>query len=284
MRKLIAALFALPLAGLQAQPLVNSFDDIQFWTGSGTNRAALVLQWNDGKTPVSLTWGFRWNGNATGIDMLMAIAGSTAIEDEFGEPLGSTNGTDSRLKLGLIGYSFGKSVFSVAFSPTGGTTRSRSDWISGYWQYLIRGGDFEYTDWGATEPSRYNVPGSPLYAPNSWFSSPIGAGDRTLINGAWDAYSFAPQFAVQPVVQPSAAPLPKPAVTCSMVAGQPNIAFTGEVGFFYTLQVSSHPSGPWTSTGSPLPGNGGSIVFVDQIPSAGAERPANRFYRIAVSR
>jgi hypothetical protein len=60
-------------------------DDIQFWTGSGTNRAALVIHWSapevrDSTTvpnPIankSLAWGFRWNGTANGDDLLDAIA------------------------------------------------------------------------------------------------------------------------------------------------------------------------------------------------------------------
>ena len=55
-----------------------SLDDIQFWIGSGTNRAALVMEWTTpesfGYTTVpapiadkSLVWGYRFNGTATGI-------------------------------------------------------------------------------------------------------------------------------------------------------------------------------------------------------------------------
>jgi len=61
-----------------------SLDDIQFWTGSGTNRAALVVEWSTpesfGYTTVpapvadrSLVWGYRFNGAATAMQMLKAI-------------------------------------------------------------------------------------------------------------------------------------------------------------------------------------------------------------------
>ena len=50
-----------------------TFDDIQFWTGSGTNRAAVVIDWKDGKNPGALLWGYRWNGAATGLDMLKGV-------------------------------------------------------------------------------------------------------------------------------------------------------------------------------------------------------------------
>lgn len=284
MKNLLAALLTLPLVALQAQSQINSFDDIQFWVGTGTNRAAVILQWNDGKSPASFAWGYRWNGSATGMQMLTAIAGATSIEDQFGEPVGSANGGDGRLKLGLVRYSFGDSVYAVEFAPTDGTTRSRTDWFSGYWQYLIRGGTFEYTNWGATEPSLYDVPGAPLYASNAWFSAPIGAGERNLIDGAWDAYSFAPSFATQAVIQPFAAPLSLPTLSCAMIAGQPHISFIGELGLFYQLQIGTHPSGPWLSTGDRQPGGGGMITFVDEIPALGDQRPKSRFYRVDVSR
>jgi hypothetical protein len=61
-----------------------SLDDIRFWAGSGTNRAALVVEWS---APESLTnssvpvpvadrtfvWGYRFNGTATASQMLAAI-------------------------------------------------------------------------------------------------------------------------------------------------------------------------------------------------------------------
>ena len=51
-----------------------SFDDIQFWVGSGSKRAALVIEWHDGNRPDAMVWGYRWDGEATGHDMIVAIA------------------------------------------------------------------------------------------------------------------------------------------------------------------------------------------------------------------
>lgn len=51
-----------------------TFDDIKFWVGSGSNQAAMVIEWHDGKTPDALVWGYRWNGEASGHDMIVAIA------------------------------------------------------------------------------------------------------------------------------------------------------------------------------------------------------------------
>ena len=50
-----------------------NFSDIKFWVGEGENRAALIVDWHDdGET--AMVWGFRWNGEATGLDMIKAIA------------------------------------------------------------------------------------------------------------------------------------------------------------------------------------------------------------------
>ena len=36
-----------------------SFDDVHYWVGEGTNRAAVVLDWNNGQPGSSLAWGGR---------------------------------------------------------------------------------------------------------------------------------------------------------------------------------------------------------------------------------
>jgi hypothetical protein len=61
-----------------------TLDDIQLWTGSGTNRAALVIEWSTPESladttvpaPVAdktLVWGYRFNGTATATEMFNAI-------------------------------------------------------------------------------------------------------------------------------------------------------------------------------------------------------------------
>lgn len=283
MKKWIPAFFALPLSWLHAQSPVASFDDIRHWTGSGANRAALVLQWNDAYSPSALVWGYRWDGQATGLDMLRAIAGSTRIEDPGGDVVGSGSGSDNRLTLGLVQYSFGLSVLSLDYSPFQSAQRTQSDWNSGYWEYFISGGNFEYTNWGEESPSLYDVAGSPLYPADLWLSSPIGAGDRTLVDGAWDAYSFAPGFVSQSVQQPSAAPIPLPVLSCAIVAGQPHIGATSEAGYNYRLCFATYLGGPWQPMGSAVPGTGEQIVFVDETPAA-VVGTGGRFYRIEVTR
>ena len=216
MKKIVLAALLLlaPIFGANSQTLVGNFDDIQFWTGNGTNRSALVLQWNDGNTPTSMTWGYRWGGNATGIDMLKAIAGTTIVTPR-GAPatiLETWGGADSRLTLSMQRYSFGDILFSVAFND-GVQNRNRADWTSGYWNYSLFGGQFDYTDSGNPEPITYNVSGSSVYSDVIWFPSQIGASDRVLVDGSWDAWSFAEGSVPESVQQPFAAAVPEPSVT-----------------------------------------------------------------------
>ena len=208
------ALAALGLASARAQ-LVANIDDVQRWTGSGTNRSVLVLQWNDGGSPASVAWGYRWNGAATGMQLLTAIAGTTLIrEPAGGDVIETLTGADPNLQLTVERYGFGDAIYSMVYSP-GGAVRTRADWDSGYWQYLLHGGNFEYSLWDGTAltgPFLYNVSGSTSYSGVSWWSSQIGASDRGLVNGSWDAWSFAAGFTNAPVVQPSAAAVPEPRV------------------------------------------------------------------------
>ena len=278
MKKINTALLALILTSLQLQALVGSLDNIEYWVGAGANRAALVVQWNDGLTPVSVAWGYRWDGTATGLDMLRAIAGSTRVEDPAGEPAGGGMGADDRLNLGLVKYDFGLSVLSLEYLPSAGATRTQSDWYSGYWQYLIRGGNFEYYDWATEGMALYDEAGSNSYESGAWTSSPIGAGDRPLIDGAWDAYAFAAEFIAEPLVQPLAAKLPVPLVAFRMDQGQPSVAVLSQPGFIYQLQYSDDVAGPWNPMGAGETGTGGELIFQD----VGTDLPATRFYRIAV--
>jgi hypothetical protein len=221
---LAASLLVVGAIGAKAQTLVQSFDDIEFWTGSGPNRSALVLQWNDGGTPTSLAWGYRWSGNATGIGMLKAIAGMTTVTPP-GDPttiLGTSTGSDSRMTLTMERYGFGDSLFSIGFND-GNQNRTRADWATGYWAYSVFGGNFSYptydANWIYTGDADYLQIGSFNYSAVSWFSSPIGASDRELVNGSWDAFSFAPGFATSAIAQPFAVSVPEPSVaTLIMIA------------------------------------------------------------------
>ncbi len=97
-------LLALAVAGLFAISSARAvdFNDIQFWTGSGANQAALVIDWNDGKSAESLIWGYRWNGTATGLDMFEALVNA-----------------DPHLFAHLAVFSFGTAVSGAGYDLNG---------------------------------------------------------------------------------------------------------------------------------------------------------------------
>jgi len=70
----IAGVLVVAFFSSQFATAAFTFDDIEFWVGSGANRAAMVIDWDDSSqaTP-ALAWGFRWDGEAFENDMLVAI-------------------------------------------------------------------------------------------------------------------------------------------------------------------------------------------------------------------
>ena len=101
-----------------------SLDDIQLWAGSGTNRAAMVVEWSvpqsltNSSVPVpvadkTLVWGYRFNGIATGTEMLNAVLAADpklyVVEDNsFGT---FVDGIGYNLNAnGIIGISDGSST------------------------------------------------------------------------------------------------------------------------------------------------------------------------------
>lgn len=258
------------------------FDDIQFWSGSGTNRAALLIQWNDGGTPSSLVWGFRWNGTATGIDMLRAVAGTSEIRNPAGVLLSTANGNDSRLSTVWTEYNFGDALYAVNWN-SGATPRGQNDWDAGYWHYGIFGGRLEYDqydeNWQWVGSATYDQSGSSLYPGTSWFSSPVGAGDRLLVNEAWDAWSFAADFVPVPVVSPQPASIPPPAVTSVRLLSptQLEIVFQTVPNVSYQLESTMDLAGSdWASRGTTFTASGPETVLTVTI------QPQNprEFYRL----
>lgn len=81
-RKVIFNVCCVTLAlGLSNMAEVKGFtsftlSNIKNWTGSGDKQAGLVLDWNDGKEPQSMAWGYRWTGEKTTYDMIKDITDS----------------------------------------------------------------------------------------------------------------------------------------------------------------------------------------------------------------
>jgi hypothetical protein len=92
---------------------VNDFSDILFWTGSGTNEAALVLQFGAGETPTSIAWGYRWDDpTSTVAEMVFALAGQIT---GAGAPQ-PVAGADGRLAIDADYFSSMNAYFIRSFS------------------------------------------------------------------------------------------------------------------------------------------------------------------------
>jgi len=262
---------------------VLSFDSIQFWAGTGKNQAAMMIQWNDGGTPASLLWGYRWNGTATGFDMFRSIAGTTAVKN----PVSQANslsyiGSDSRLAASWTEFDFGNALDSVVFNYDA-NFRTRTDWTTGYWEYNVFGGQFNYdaydSDGNFLGISTYNRAGSYDYSGVEWISSPIGSSDRILIDGSWDAWSFADNFVPASIINPT--PTSPPPPTCKSVrrisSADLEILFTTTVNISYQLESKNDLLAPtWTALGEPWNASSSETVFTVTI-NPQAER---QFYRL----
>lgn len=78
-----------------AQAEAVDFNRIAHWTGSGDNRAALIVQFNDGLDHNAYVWGYRWNSGeeATGESMFKAICADSdclCLLTQFTGQYGST--------------------------------------------------------------------------------------------------------------------------------------------------------------------------------------------------
>lgn len=187
-----------------------SFDDIEFYVGEGANTAGFVIDWNDGLSPETLAWGYRWDGVATGYDMLAAIVMtdsrlySKLTENEFG------------IFVNGFGYDLDNDGFAlddgttfdngIAFvDPTDGAQALDPDdhyqegWVTdGFWGYYN------------------NADGNP-YLDGTWEFADLGMIDRVLNDGDWDGWSFAVDLEPSVPGLPVAAEVPAPGTLALLV-------------------------------------------------------------------
>lgn len=76
------------------------FNRIRHWAGSGQNSAALVIQFNDGKDDRAYVWGYRWDGYASGEDMVRAVAAASGCLAVLVQNTGSMGYTLDGVGLG----------------------------------------------------------------------------------------------------------------------------------------------------------------------------------------
>ncbi|MEI6490990.1 MAG: hypothetical protein WCO94_00455 [Verrucomicrobiota bacterium] len=152
----------------KASVIVSSFNDIEYWVGTGANQAGLVIDFHDGAAEQSFAWGFRWDGVATGYDMLTAIDAASV-----------------ELSINSPSYVMGVSFQGLAHTQT-------TNFFDTSWGYYLAGGTATIFD---SNPPYGPVgilspPGGGSNIPTSWTISTAGSSDRQLANGSWDALSF----------------------------------------------------------------------------------------------
>lgn len=121
---LVAVILALSVPCRGAPVQVEDFTDILFWAGSGTNAAALVLQFPtvtgtgtaaQTAEPASIAWGYRWDGADSFESMLFALTGVIVGGPQ---PLA---GSDPRLAVDVsyYGAEWGYFVNEITYDQTG---------------------------------------------------------------------------------------------------------------------------------------------------------------------
>src|ERR1035438_8989340 len=219
-KKLFAPLALAGVLGVFSAQAI-SLDDIQLWTGSGTNRAALVIAWNSpevfNKTTVpapiankTMVWGYRFNGTATGIQMFSAILAANprlyAVEsvDQYGnyvEAIGYNLNGD-----GFIGVTDGTQTYGASAFIGGAITNPVLNVDAAY---PLNSGDLY---WGGLYGPNWNLwnelgdsggfTSSPdrgtnqywdhaTYDHGRWASSDNGLNYLALVNGSWIGFSVA---------------------------------------------------------------------------------------------
>ena len=188
---------------------VTSLDDIRFWVGSGEHRAALAIDWNDTTaTDASLVWGYRFNGSATGEEMLRAVVeADPRLFVKLDSPIGGQRlfgvGYDLNYdgQFGITdGTIFDANGFAESAQSDGAIATDPADlyaegWFSGFWHYG-------------------NASGNP-YDDGEWVDGGGGMVSRSLADGDWDSWAFTPSFdfaafaenphAAEPPVEPLSA-------------------------------------------------------------------------------
>jgi hypothetical protein len=79
-----------------------AFEDVEYWIGEGDSEVLFVVDWNDGIEPESTAWGFRFEGEVTGEEMLIAVAEA-----------------DDRLGINMAGGFLNDIVFTNGYSHEG---------------------------------------------------------------------------------------------------------------------------------------------------------------------
>ena len=158
-KALLTAIFAVCL--MAGSALAYDFSDleIEYWSGTGSNEAVMVVDYNAsgiggavGADIASYAFGFRFDGTTTtGFDMVEAV----------GDEWDGSSAHSTTLEYSTTVYSWGTSLDDFFYDGNAGVSGT-------YWQYFV------------AETTSGNFDG--------YTSSGTGAVDRTLSDGSWDGW------------------------------------------------------------------------------------------------
>jgi hypothetical protein len=218
-----------------ATPITN-LDDLNYW-GTGANRSAIVIDWNDGKSTTSFAWGYQWDTAPVLSDVLATLAGSNIglflrwdSQTPFGPGLFGIGQQNSAAAFGVSGAqdasgnpvvpvftagvddmnvsaaTFDPPLSSAGTAPVNAVDFYQEGWNdNGFWVAYFAG-----TNNFSTETS--------FAAPTNWIDSFVGIGSVTLTNEGWYGFSFAPGFAGSNP-RDAVAVVPEPGVTLLVLMG-----------------------------------------------------------------
>jgi len=181
-----------------------SFDDIRYWVGTGDNRAALVIDWvENGADPPALVWGYRWDGAATGADMLRDVV--TADDRLFAKFGGSIADPVSVYGIGYDANDDGAFALDDAttFDDAGTAITEPADAATS-----INSGD-HYAEGWYLGFWHYGTATANPFDGGAWADAPQGMAGHNLANGGWDSWTYSATFNFSAfAANPQAAPSP----------------------------------------------------------------------------
>lgn len=199
---LTSALLAFLLSSFSSGAENVDWDKIQFWTGSGPNRAALVVQFLDMEVPEAYVWGYMWQSGETptGEDMLRAIAADSPDLTVLTQRTGGMGST-----LCGLGYSDNQAVLDEIYFDFGSALSDKNinfgylNPNTGFGQSSAPGGDAPTLCENAVEAARTShviqhpfgkdAYGYPAYDYDHWIKKPAYADSESLWQSGWyDGY------------------------------------------------------------------------------------------------
>jgi hypothetical protein len=295
-----------------------SFADVQFWAGTGTNEAALVVEWSAPESlagssvpaPVadkSMVWGYRFNGTATGSQMLAALLAADprfyVVADEtygtFVEAIGFNldgSGVGGITDGSRTNYFTTHFLTSATVNVDAAAPLNPGDlYWGGYWgpnwETWVEQGDaggFTHSpDRGSNAYWTPNDPNNPYSGVHGqWELAETGLDYLMLTNGSWIGFSVAAsEYEGDPSAPYGAHKHAPAAPDVGITALIKNLAggfqdghwqaqFQGCSNWLYSLERSSDLHG-WTNVISGVTGNGTNTVIGDNTPTADKS-----FYRV----